>query len=571
MEGRVSWDRYEGNDVEAVVAMLLNREHPNSTRITPSQGDGGVDILDRRAAPEAGDVVFQVKRYAAPLTSGQKTKVEKSLKRLLDPDKGDPRWRDLNVTIWHLVTPWDPSPEAENWLQGLSAIYGVKAVWDGLTDIDQLAAKYPDVIDYYLHDGKSAVQEAYREAMTLMSLDGAAHADLTVPVVTARVEKALKALGRDPHYLYEPRFGHGKPPHPPQRPRHVFTWEHIDTTSSTWQAVDVIARCAVSVDERPITITGQLTVEKGSDFAAAVKDFHEFGTPFTSPEGAYTGVFDAPGGLGGELTKGTIHTGPVTGADLGENIGLRLEVLDPDGQVLAEAHVDRTDRSSGTAGVRVVLSEVNGVFELVERFNLTAQTAQASFKTLQVERMPVSAVRPAIEFLAAFHAPNSMRVSVRHTPPHRGTSEPIPPIVEEGMTEHLGRFAKLLGLLDDLQQHTDTVIVIPDLNRVTEQQIFVWRFVATVLSGEIVTRTLEEGYAINVVLEAGTTPPQESFSVVLPLEAAVGEQTINFGVVRVELTDPELLAETTTDDGRSVYQFITSDGTVRYVLHDPTE
>jgi hypothetical protein len=47
MVGRVEWRRYEGDDVEAVVAMMLNREHPNSVRITPSQGDGGVDILDR--------------------------------------------------------------------------------------------------------------------------------------------------------------------------------------------------------------------------------------------------------------------------------------------------------------------------------------------------------------------------------------------------------------------------------------------------------------------------------------------------------------------------------------------
>lgn len=54
---RVEWTRLEGNDVEALVAMFVNREHVDSVRITPSKGDGGVDILDRAAGPGRSDVV----------------------------------------------------------------------------------------------------------------------------------------------------------------------------------------------------------------------------------------------------------------------------------------------------------------------------------------------------------------------------------------------------------------------------------------------------------------------------------------------------------------------------------
>jgi len=61
---RVEWTRLEGNDVEAVVAMFVNREHPRSVRITPSIGDGGVDIVDAGAGPEGTDDVYQVKKYA---------------------------------------------------------------------------------------------------------------------------------------------------------------------------------------------------------------------------------------------------------------------------------------------------------------------------------------------------------------------------------------------------------------------------------------------------------------------------------------------------------------------------
>src|SRR3954454_9142099 len=57
----VEWTRLEPGQVEAVVGMLVNRERPTSVRITPSRGDGGVDILDRGGADDGGDVVYQVK------------------------------------------------------------------------------------------------------------------------------------------------------------------------------------------------------------------------------------------------------------------------------------------------------------------------------------------------------------------------------------------------------------------------------------------------------------------------------------------------------------------------------
>jgi hypothetical protein len=96
---RIAWSRYEGNDVEAVVAMFINRERPNSVRITPSVGDGGVDILDRGGASDGSDLVFQVKRYTSPLKKKQKDEIEESLDRLLS----DPRCVAPQVW-WRLLT-----------------------------------------------------------------------------------------------------------------------------------------------------------------------------------------------------------------------------------------------------------------------------------------------------------------------------------------------------------------------------------------------------------------------------------------------------------------------------------
>lgn len=152
---RVEWTRLSGDDVEAVVAMCVNRELPDSIRITASQGDGGVDILDRRSRSD-GEVVRQIKSYTGPLTAKQKKEVEKSLHALVT----DPRWKKLNVCDWHLVTPWDPTSQALNWLDELAERYGLAdATWEGLTYVDNLAAKYPEVVDYYLDGGRARVEE----------------------------------------------------------------------------------------------------------------------------------------------------------------------------------------------------------------------------------------------------------------------------------------------------------------------------------------------------------------------------------------------------------------------------
>lgn len=90
----MEWTRLDGGDVEAMVAMFVNREHGNSVLITPSAGDGGVDILDRQAGPDGGDAVYQVKRYTDALTTRQKAEVENSLQAR------DPRWSELNVGTW---------------------------------------------------------------------------------------------------------------------------------------------------------------------------------------------------------------------------------------------------------------------------------------------------------------------------------------------------------------------------------------------------------------------------------------------------------------------------------------
>ena len=85
-------------------------------------------------------------------------------------------------------------------------------VWHGLDHVEQLAAKYPDIMDYYLHylhGGRGRVEEAYRQVAALFAVDQGV-ADLDVPGVAERIKKALPVLDADPHYRCELRFGEGR-------------------------------------------------------------------------------------------------------------------------------------------------------------------------------------------------------------------------------------------------------------------------------------------------------------------------------------------------------------------------
>src|SRR4030081_837324 len=106
---RVEWSRQAPEDVELVVAILLCRENPSATRVRPSLGDGGIDVL----VPVTGGYdVYQVKYFSQALTSGQKRQIVNSFRRIVEyaPQHG------LILKEWHLTVPLDPTNENREWL-----------------------------------------------------------------------------------------------------------------------------------------------------------------------------------------------------------------------------------------------------------------------------------------------------------------------------------------------------------------------------------------------------------------------------------------------------------------------
>ncbi|AXE40210.1 hypothetical protein JS278_03076 [Acidipropionibacterium virtanenii] len=567
----MEWTRLEGGQVEAVVAMFVNREHPNSVRITPSRGDGGVDILDRGAGPEGGDVVYQVKRYTGKLTPRQKKDIEDSLETLQAELQTEKRWESLTVEEWYLVTPWDPTPETETWLQGLGQA-GIKKIWHGLTWVDQQAAKYDDVIDYYLHDGRALVERTHAEVMALLGTDQIGPG-LTVPEVAERLEKAIKTLDHDPHYRYEPHFGEGTPPPPPREGERPGLVLHcMDAVEGgRWTSVDIIARCAASTAERPITIKGTFKAEPDSEFARQLEDFLTYGAPFTSPEGAFDGEIDAPGGLGGPLKGAIIRTGPTAHQDLGKNPDLHLEVLDPEEAVVGEADVRRVVRSQGImGGARAVLEETNGLFSIEDRYDLKNSQVHRSLTFGDFVGHPVAVAYGAMKFVSQLHSPNRLRISVRHTPPARGIIDASIGFDRQGEAlQYIGAVTGALETLAFLQQHASELILTPEFGTLSREQFSSWHRAGKLLRGKELAGSYPDGQCLFVELGSEVTPTEgEDLQIQLPLTVCVGEQKVDLGYQVAVLPTPTLLERRKRDDV-VVHAFTTPDRRIRWRRDDP--
>jgi len=152
-----------GEDVEAVVSMLLCRRHERAARRRPGQGDRGVDV----AVPvDNGPIdVYQVKRYDRSLTAAQWRKIKESYDTLVEAVAEG----HVAVRNWYLVMPLDQSEtDAAKFAQLVASGPFERCEWKGLAWLDALASEYPEVVDYYLADGKARLEEAHRDLMAVL-------------------------------------------------------------------------------------------------------------------------------------------------------------------------------------------------------------------------------------------------------------------------------------------------------------------------------------------------------------------------------------------------------------------
>ena len=246
---RVEWTRQSGEDVEAVVAMLLCRRFPDAVRVRPSQGDHGIDVF----IPGPGGfsterAVYQVKKYSSNLTNSQKRKIKASYDRVVKSSAAE-GWR---ITKWHLVMPLDLTTQNLTWLGDLTKNADFRCNTNGLTFCDTLAAHYPEIIDYYLQDGRQRLQDATADLVRVLS--GRATREQTEGLQPVDVAGDLVAIYRalnasDPFYRYEYTVADTPPSETPPHDEPGLVAISAIEHDSVWITIKIIALSRASLEE----------------------------------------------------------------------------------------------------------------------------------------------------------------------------------------------------------------------------------------------------------------------------------------------------------------------------------
>lgn len=531
----VPWSTLDPNVCEDVVAIMKCRENPDTVRVRPSRGDGGIDLI--RLTGD-GWVVDQIKYFHQNLTGKHKAQVWRSF----DEVRAYAASQGATIAAWHLVLPLDPTKENFlDWFHGeLTKDAGFPCRWYGLAYLEGLAGTYPDVVDYHLGNGKERVLDLVSQMVTGFSLvhraTGAAENGQLQPADTLEGLEAIYAAlnAHDPHYRYSFAVDQDMPALPPAEPFLVAAVRF--QTPTVYVTFKIYARFADATSVRPVPFMINLHAAQDGDTARAWEDFLQFGAPISITSGQDADLeisLDLPGGLGGHYTNATAIFGPVILP--GEVSGdLRMQILDPGGRVLATARLRLDHVTAGQTGhgKRWVGAEEQGVFDIELRFAETEQDSSIVVRGRDLTGLRPAEVLDGLRAVVAFRAPNLVRFAPPYGPV-TGSATPVnPQHVRSGSWDE--GVVKLVEALAVIQEHTGVQITVPDLTEVTDEIGNELIQVAAILSqGE--SQSTWTGMTCLVpaqssVVLAPDTPGPAEFS--MPLVARIGTVRVALGHAR---------------------------------------
>ena len=535
-----------GEDVEAVVSMLLCRRYGRAARRRPGQGDRGVDVFVPLADGRID--VYQVKRYDRPLNSSQWRKVKESYDTLvMAVAEGH-----FAVRNGYLVMPLDESDaDSAKFAELVASAPFELCEWKGLAWLDALASEFPSVVDYYLRDGKALLEAAHHDLMAVLNARDAASAAADAPAVGDGLAALHQTLNRH-NALYRYDFAVGAtaerdlfvPLDPPETL--VFTAQVSNgDVCVTWH---VHARCDESVRERPIPIVLLFDADDNPELQESLRLFREYGKPFDAANGTVTITTDLPGGLGATSHRGSVRIGP-TAQDAARQYGLRLAASYA-GVEPAVVRLAMNAPTVGSRGARLSGEHDGGAFAFVALHDVEPPNMHVQFVPLDLTGKGLASVLDGVEFLRRLPGA-ALEVAAEH-----GSFTPIgySPSVGEGLDDSGDPEIAALRALQELQEHTATTVRVPDFSLVTVGQVREWQTIARMLRGEtvsdrrlgVLTTVLE--HPPEVIPEGG-----HPFAFTTSLIADVGKQRLPLGqqvlridaaTVRTDADEPARLAVT---------------------------
>ncbi|UPW04043.1 hypothetical protein M1C57_20865 [Rhodococcus pyridinivorans] len=559
---RVPWTRYDGGDVEAFAAMCICRERPTARRIRPSRGDGGIDIYvplgDNRVE------VYQVKKFAENLAAGQKTQIEESYARI----KEYAEKRGWTIEAWHLTLPLDATKENDEWFDELTERDAFDATWQGLAVFDNWAADFPQVVDYYLEGDRARMHEdmerfAATTSIMLPGVDNTAAKNtfsILEPVhVLDRIALLRDALnGKDPHYMYDiivsgapappPLVGDGYPAHVASVSRPIK--DQVVT-------VHILARCAESLYERPITSTGTVVVDKDSPEEHEWRKFLDYGRVPSRRLKVKDIFMDLPGGLGETTGEGLLLIRDLENPDA--EYDRDLSVLGPDGNLVAKVPIHFSGPTSNHDGTGWSTRGVDksGILtvEILSKLRESGAEMTFNFTLGDATGHSVADVAPVLAFMHHFSTPNTLRIADPRIP-RRTHDRPIPTTKPRNSeTRAAASMHHYVEALATTQQYADTLIHVPDPVSVSAHEA-----AETIRTG----RLLREGSltvdwdTLSVTLHKGVEVPDGASAMVtdVSLDATVGGTIIPLGTVRTCFEAGRVASHSTDSNGTTTVTFV---------------
>ncbi|GIE51627.1 hypothetical protein Ani05nite_51610 [Amorphoplanes nipponensis] len=479
---RINWELESGEKIEEFVAALLLLRHPGpGNRITPSRGDRGVDV--RLVHPD-GIGFFQVKRFSGPLTSAQKMQIRKSWATFCSETAPH-----APVKSWTLVCPWNPSNEALEWLESLTADAQFPTDWMGRATLETMAAENPALVEFYFGDGGERLHRAITSAFRGGDhLPDAVAAEDLLDAITSRMIALSTALNDvDPFYRYEIdlRAGHLRD-QPLEAAMQAQTdaafIEYRQVTEDYFRVMRIIPRSPAALQLRPIGTTIRLTVEKGSPEQEAIEAFRDFGAPFAEIPGTVASV-NGPPGIHPAPGDGrfTVMALPSNTADLPD---LELRLLDTNGRTIHTLDLVDVELARGlNAGVWFSGQDRSGALTFTMLMNGPDGQTEIRVEPQPIAGKSPAGVLPAVQFKAAMTTGTQLLLAVRGGPALTGawTLEDI----DQGPGPR--NVAHLVEALTDIQRHTIARITIPDVDTADLDELSAILRAARLLRGEQIT------------------------------------------------------------------------------------
>jgi hypothetical protein len=527
---RVEWTRQTGDDVEAVVGMLICSDHRNAVRVTPSQGDGGLDVYVPRESGDRQREVYQVKGFTDRLVSSRKRQIRRSLIKVIET-AAEEGW---TIAKWHLVVPLDLTDNELRWFHDeLTRDCDFPCEINGLLYCDTMAATYPNMVDYYLRDGRERLQSATDRLTDLLS--GRRDRQRDEPLAAGDVVPDLTAIygalnEHDPFYKYDFSVSDTPPPDEPPVREPDLVAVYAIRQDSVWITFKVIARSLAALEERPVRAHLNIAIPAGDhELRQQFERFIDYGAPINMPAGTVSGSLDLPGGLGRDISGASVAVLSAPDAEDDDPAELLLAIVAPDSEtVIARTTIRRTDVTVGQAGVRSVFVEKSGIFTVEMRVRAGRLDGEMTLET----GYDLAGHRPAqfvdgLKVLAAWTSPNRIAFGSSFGPPNFG----VVATVNTERERDAKKWADVCENLARIQDHVPVLLRLPE--EMDFDQAMRIRDVAKLLSGESVTGTLSGDFTITHHTDA---PPVQretgkvyEFITIKSTKFTLGEETIAVG------------------------------------------